>query len=91
MGLARREKSFCFEVILWPYERDQPHCGRSPVAAEMFLPNIYIDEPIQLSLFSSAETVTVTVVPAFAAVRLIGATKKTVGLPIRLINRKSIR
>ena len=69
----------------------QAACGRSPVAAEMFLPNIYIDDPIQLSLFASAETVTVTVVPAGAAVSLIEAFKKAVGLPIRFINRKSIR
>ena len=42
------------------------------VEAVTFLPDINIDEPIQLTLFASAETVTVTVVPDAAVAKLLG-------------------
>lgn len=42
------------------------------VEAVTFLPDINIDDPIQLTLFASAETVTVTVVPDAADSKLLG-------------------
>jgi hypothetical protein len=42
------------------------------VDAVIALPNINIDDPIQLTLFAFAVTVTVTVVPAVAVVKLLG-------------------
>ena len=52
----------------------RPHklSRRILVAAVMFLPNINMDDPIQLTLFASAETVTVTVEPAVAADNELG-------------------
>lgn len=42
------------------------------VAAVMFFPDINMDDPIQLTLLAFAVTVTVTVVPAVAAVKSLG-------------------
>lgn len=49
------------------------------VLAVTFLPNMNMDDPIQLTLFASAETVTVTVEPAAAVVKLLG---ESVTLPV---------
>ena len=49
------------------------------VAAVMYLPNMNKEDPIQLTLFASAETVTVTVVPADALVKELG---EIVTLPV---------